>query len=107
MIGRPSAARDIGKEEFQGVAIASNRSWPQAFLGLQVVLEKSEDCLTDTRSLHPSFRSHHLEALSGLMKQVLGDGQIYGGRIGVDMTEERGEAHQFAVWIDALSIPAK
>ena len=48
-----------------------------------------------------------MEALSGLMKQVLGDGQIHGGRVGVDMTEERREAHQPTVRIDALSIPAK
>ena len=48
-----------------------------------------------------------MESLSGLTKQVLGDSQIHGGRIGVDMTEERGEAHQPAVGIDALSIPSK
>jgi hypothetical protein len=48
-----------------------------------------------------------MEALSSLMKQVLGDGQIHCGRIGVDVTEERGEAHQSTVGIDALSIPAK
>jgi hypothetical protein len=48
-----------------------------------------------------------MEAMSGFMKQVLCDGQIYSSRIGIDMTEERGEAHQLAVGIDALSIPAK
>jgi hypothetical protein len=43
------------------------------------------------------------EAISSLAQQIFGYGEIYGGRIGVNVPKESGEIHQPAVGISEIS----
>ncbi len=50
-----ASGRDMHEEELQRVPIASNGAWPEPLLGLEVILEKREDSLTNTVHCEPPF----------------------------------------------------
>jgi hypothetical protein len=68
----------MAKEEFQCVPITPNRTRPESLLRLQVIFEKCKYHLAPRFSSDASFSSQNLEALSRLLQQFLGDGQVYG-----------------------------
>jgi hypothetical protein len=57
--------------------------------------------------LGASFGSESLEALSSLVEKILGDGEIHGCRIGIDVPKESSEVHKPAVGVNAFTVPAK
>jgi len=67
------------------------------------LLDEPRSALYDQVAMNLAQGFHSSEMTFAFCDAVVNDR----GRIGVDVTEERGEARQSTVGIDALSIPAK
>ena len=100
------------KKEPDGVAIAVHRCRPETLDGHQMVDEERVQDVAERRDrswlcLHQCRQGEGLEASIGLLQQGRGDGEIHGGRGGIDMSRERRELMEPGGGVQPLAIPAQ